>query len=56
MQHHEEIPPCYHFGVVSHRFCAQAIAEYPLTVYGKGQQRKPFISLEDAVEGWHGWR
>ena len=41
----------YYFGVVSHRFCAQAVAEYPLTVYGKGEQRKPFISLEDAVEG-----
>jgi len=41
----------YYFGVVSHRFCAQAVAEYPLTVYGKGQQRKPFISLEDTVEG-----
>jgi hypothetical protein len=41
----------YYFGVVSHRFCAQAVAEYPLTVYGKGLQRKPFISLEDAVEG-----
>jgi NAD dependent epimerase/dehydratase family. len=41
----------YYFGVVSHRFCAQAVAEYPLTVYGKGQQRKPFISLADAVEG-----
>ena len=41
----------YYFGVVTHRFCAQAVAEYPLTVYGKGQQRKPFISLEDAVEG-----
>ena len=41
----------YYFGVVSHRFCAQAVAEYPLTVYGKGQQRKPFISLEDAVKG-----
>ncbi|KAB1193269.1 NAD-dependent epimerase/dehydratase family protein [Haloferax sp. MBLA0076] len=41
----------YYFGVVSHRFCAQAIAGYPMTVYGKGEQRKPFISLEDAVEG-----
>jgi nucleoside-diphosphate-sugar epimerase len=36
---------------VSYQFCAQAVAEYPLIVYGKGQQRKPFISLEDAVEG-----
>ena len=41
----------YYFGVVAHRFAAQAIAGYPLTVYGKGEQRKPFVSLEDAVEG-----
>ncbi|WP_255197137.1 NAD-dependent epimerase/dehydratase family protein [Halorarius litoreus] len=41
----------YYFGVVAHRFAAQAVAGYPLTVYGKGEQRKPFISLEDAVEG-----
>ena len=41
----------YYFGVVAHRFVAQAIAEYPITVYGKGEQRKPFIALEDAVEG-----
>ncbi len=41
----------YYFGVVTHRFCAQAVAGYPMTVYGKGEQRKPFIALEDAVEG-----
>jgi len=41
----------YYFGTVAQRFCAQAVAGYPLTVYGKGEQRKPFISLEDAVEG-----
>ncbi|PSQ32026.1 UDP-sulfoquinovose synthase [Halobacteriales archaeon SW_6_65_46] len=41
----------YYFGVVAHRFAAQAVAGYPLTVYGKGKQRKPFVSLEDAVEG-----
>lgn len=41
----------YYFGVVAHRFAAQAIAGYPITVYGKGEQRKPFITLEDAVEG-----
>jgi nucleoside-diphosphate-sugar epimerase len=41
----------YYFGVVAHRFCAQAVAGYPLTVYGKGEQRKPFVALEDAVEG-----
>ncbi|RZH69699.1 NAD-dependent epimerase/dehydratase family protein [Natrinema altunense] len=41
----------YYFGVVVHRFCAQAVAGYPITVYGHGEQRKPFIALEDAVEG-----
>ncbi|SEV83871.1 NAD-dependent epimerase/dehydratase family protein [Natrinema salifodinae] len=41
----------YYFGVVAHRFCAQAVAGYPMTVYGRGEQRKPFIALEDAVEG-----
>jgi nucleoside-diphosphate-sugar epimerase len=41
----------YYFGVVAHRFVAQAIAGYPITVYGEGEQRKPFIALEDAVEG-----
>jgi nucleoside-diphosphate-sugar epimerase len=41
----------YYFGTVAHRFCAQAVAGYPVTVYGRGEQRKPFISLEDAVEG-----
>ncbi|MBV0900430.1 NAD-dependent epimerase/dehydratase family protein [Haloarcula salina] len=41
----------YYFGTVTHRFCAQAVAGYPVTVYGKGEQRKPFISLEDTVEG-----
>jgi nucleoside-diphosphate-sugar epimerase len=41
----------YYFGTVAHRFAAQVVAEYPVTVYGKGEQRKPFIGLEDAVEG-----
>jgi UDP-sulfoquinovose synthase len=41
----------YYFGTVAHRFCAQAVAGYPVTVYGKGEQRKPFVSLEDTVEG-----
>jgi nucleoside-diphosphate-sugar epimerase len=41
----------YYFGTVGHRFAAQVVAGYPVTVYGKGEQRKPFIGLEDAVEG-----
>ena len=41
----------YYFGTVANRFCAQAVAGYPVTVYGQGEQRKPFVSLEDTVEG-----
>jgi len=37
----------YYFGTVVNRFCAQAVAGYPITVYGKGEQRKPMVSLED---------
>jgi len=40
----------YYFGTVVNRFCAQAVAGYPVTVYGKGEQRKPMVSLEDTVE------
>jgi nucleoside-diphosphate-sugar epimerase len=40
----------YYFGTVVNRFCAQAVAGYPLTVYGKGEQRKPMVGLRDTVE------
>ena len=40
----------YYFGTVVNRFCAQAVAGYPITVYGKGEQRKPMVSLKDTVE------
>ena len=40
----------YYFGTVVNRFCAQAVSGYPITVYGRGEQRKPMVSLEDAVE------
>ncbi len=40
----------YYFGTVVNRFCAQAVPGYPITVYGKGEQRKPMVSLQDAVE------
>ena len=42
----------YWFGVVAHRFMAQALAGYPLTVYGKGKQRKPFVYLGDVVDSF----
>jgi UDP-sulfoquinovose synthase len=39
----------FYFGVVGNRFCAMALAGYPITIYGKGEQSKPQISLEDCV-------
>ena len=39
----------YYFGVVGNRFAAMAIAGYPLIIYGKGEQRKPQVSLNDVV-------
>ncbi|GGE41608.1 NAD-dependent dehydratase [Pullulanibacillus camelliae] len=39
----------FYFGVVPNRFCAQALANVPITIYGKGEQKKPMIPLEDAV-------
>ena len=40
----------YWFGVVVNRFCAMAVSNYPLTIYGKGNQKKPMVSLDDAVD------
>lgn len=40
----------FYFGVVAHRFTAQAVLGEGLTVYGKGLQKKPMISLDDATE------
>ncbi len=40
----------FYFGVVCNRFCAMALMEHPITIYGKGLQRKPQISLEDTVQ------
>jgi len=37
----------YYFGVVTNRFLVQAMVGKPITVYGKGLQMKPMISLED---------
>jgi nucleoside-diphosphate-sugar epimerase len=40
----------FYFGVVINRFCAMVLTGYPVTVYGKGEQRKPQISLEDCAQ------
>ncbi len=38
------------FGTVVNRFTAQAASGVPLTVYGKGEQTRGFIALEDAMQ------
>jgi UDP-sulfoquinovose synthase len=38
------------FGTVVHRFCAQAVIGLPLSVYGRGTQRRGFISLTDSIK------
>jgi nucleoside-diphosphate-sugar epimerase len=40
----------FYFGVVINRFCAMVLTGSPITVYGKGEQRKPQICLEDCVQ------
>jgi nucleoside-diphosphate-sugar epimerase len=40
----------FYFGVVINRFCAMVLTGHPITIYGKGEQRKPQISLEDCVQ------
>jgi len=38
------------FGTVINRFCAEAVIDYPLTVYGQGMQTRGFLALEDSVQ------
>jgi UDP-sulfoquinovose synthase len=37
------------FGTVLNRFCVQAVAGWPLTVYGKGGQTRGFLNLLDTL-------
>ena len=39
-----------YFGTVINRFCAQAVAGIPLTVYGTGGQIRSFLPLEDSIK------
>ena len=39
-----------YFGTALNRFIKQAVDGKPITIYGKGDQRKPFISLEDVCQ------
>ncbi|MFC1576146.1 NAD-dependent epimerase/dehydratase family protein [Candidatus Omnitrophota bacterium] len=38
------------FGTIINRFVAQAVIGIPLTLYGKGEQTRGFIDLEDAMQ------
>ncbi len=40
----------FYFGVVVNRFAAQALAGFPITVYGKGDLKRPMVGLQDAVD------
>ena len=39
-----------YFGTVINRFCAQAIINHPLTIYGDGTQSYSFLPLKDSIQ------
>ncbi len=49
----ERLRPCFHydeiFGTIINRFVVQACANYPLTVYGEGEQKRGYIDIEDSL-------
>ncbi len=51
--HHEELQPFFNydelFGTVLNRFVVQAVAGYPLTVYGKGGQTRGYLNIKDTL-------
>ncbi len=38
------------FGTVLNRFCVQAVAGVPLTVYGTGDQQRAFLNIRDTLQ------
>jgi UDP-sulfoquinovose synthase len=38
------------FGTVVNRFIVQAVAGYPLTIYGQGNQKRGFLNIEDTLQ------
>lgn len=49
----ERLSPFYNydelFGTVLNRFVAQAVAGYPLTVYGRGGQTRGYLNIKDTL-------
>ena len=42
--HYDEV-----FGTIINRFCAQSVANFPLTVYGTGNQKRGYINIIDTI-------
>ena len=53
----EKLIPNFHydeiFGTVLNRFIVQAVAGYPLTVYGKGGQIRGYLNIKDTLQCVH---
>lgn len=51
---HPELLTSFHydqvFGTVLNRFVTQAVAGIPLTVYGKGGQKRGFLNIKDTIQ------
>ena len=51
---HPELLTSFHydhvFGTALNRFCTQAVAGIPLTVYGKGGQKRGFLNIRDTLQ------
>lgn len=49
----ESLGTCFNydeiFGTVLNRFVVQAVADYPLTIYGKGDQTRGYLNLRDCL-------
>jgi len=41
------------FGTILNRFIVQAVADYPLTVYGKGGQTRGYLNISDTLQCVH---
>jgi UDP-sulfoquinovose synthase len=51
---HPELRTSFHydaiFGTALNRFCVQAVAGVPLTVYGAGGQKRGFLNIRDTIQ------
>jgi len=53
-EHDDRLLPCFAydeiFGTVVNRFVVQAVAGYPLTVYGQGGQTRGYLNIRDTLQ------